>query len=186
MAHPSIDWLRNFDEALAESRNARKPVLIDICKAPCAGCEKLDKETFSNQVVSREISERFIAVKLDLFDDRRWVRPLNVFWTPTILFADRRGIVHYKSLNFLPPAEFVDLLDLGEAMTRMRWANYDRASELLAGIPNRNPDSPWAPEAIYRRGLVEYLQSNDNASMYEIWQELRDRFPDSIWTKRIP
>ncbi len=142
--------------------------------------------TYPDAAVGRAIAERFVPLKLDLFADREAVRPLNVVWTPTLLFADRRGTVHHRSLNFLPPADFLDLLDVGEANVRLRWAEYDRAIELLGAVSARNPDAPTAPEAIFLRGIATYLKTRDDGAMRAIWRELRDRFPDSIWTRRIP
>ena len=142
--------------------------------------------TYPDPAVAAAVSERFVPLRLDLFGDRAVVRPLNVVWTPTLLFADRRGTVHYRSLNFLPPADFLDLLDIGEANVRIRWGEYDLATELLAAVTERNPAAPFAPEAIYRRGIAAYLKTRSNDAMYAIWQELLDRFPDSIWAHRVP
>jgi len=142
--------------------------------------------TYPDAAVRRAIAGRFVPLRLDLFADREVVRPLNVVWTPTLLFADRRGTVHHRSLNFLPPADFLDLLDVGEASVRMRWGEYDRSIELLAAVTARDPDAPTAAEAIFLRGIVTYLQTRDNSAMHRVWAELRERFPESIWTRRIP
>ena len=132
------------------------------------------------------MSDRFVPLRLDLYADRAVVRPLNVIWTPTLLVADRRGTVHYRSLNYLPPADFLDMLDIGEANARLRWAEYDRAIELLAAVPARHPSGPLAPEAIYWQGISVYLKTHSNDAMYAVWQEILDRYPDSIWARRIP
>ena len=142
--------------------------------------------TYPDPAVSAAVTERFVPLRLDLFGDRAVVRPLNVIWTPTLLFADRRGVVHYRSLNYLPPADFLDLLDIAEASVRLRWGEYDRAIALLAAVTERNPDAPFAPEALYRRGIAVYLKSRSNDEMYAVWQQLLDRFPDSIWARRVP
>ena len=52
-------------------------------------------------------------------------------------------------------------------------------------MPARHPDGPLTPEAIYWRGIAAYLKTRDNAAMYAIWQEILDRFPDSIWARRL-
>ncbi|MEA2583265.1 MAG: hypothetical protein QOF33_1350 [Thermomicrobiales bacterium] len=142
--------------------------------------------TYPDPTVAAAVSERFVPLRLDLFRDRDVVRPLNVIWTPTLLFADRRGTVHYRSLNFLPPADFLDLLDIGEANVRLRWGEHDRAITLLTAVTDRNPDAPLAPEAIYQRGIATYLKTHSNQELYSVWQGLLDRFPDSIWSRRIP
>jgi hypothetical protein len=136
--------------------------------------------------VQAAISERFVPLRLDLFADRAVVRPLNAIWTPTLLVADRRGTVHYRSINYLPPADFLDMLDIGEANARLRWAEYDRAIALLAGVPVRHPDGPLAPEAIYWQGIAVYLKTRSNDAMYAVWKAILDHYPESIWARRIP
>jgi hypothetical protein len=142
--------------------------------------------TYPDPAVAAAIVERFVPLRLDLFRDRTVVRPLNVIWTPTLLFADRRGTVHYRSLNFLPPTDFLDLLDIGEANVRLRWGEYDQAIALLAAVTERNPAAPLAPEAVYRRGIAVYLKTRSNDAMYAVWKDLLKRFPDSIWAHRVP
>lgn len=142
--------------------------------------------TYRDPAVQQAITERFVPLKLDLAADRGVVRSLNVIWTPTLLFADRRGVVSHQGINFLPPPDFLDLLDVGEALVRLRWAEYDRAIALLATVSERDPDAPMAPEAIYWRGIAVYLRGHSSPEMERVWGELRTRFPDSIWTRRIP
>lgn len=142
--------------------------------------------TYRDPAVSAAVHERFVPLKLDLVADRAVVRPLNVIWTPTLLFADRRGVVSHQGINFLPPADFLDLLDVGEALVRLRWAEYDRAGALLAAVSERDPDGPTVPEALYWRGIAAYLKGRDHAAMDAVWEEIRRRFPGSIWARRIP
>ena len=142
--------------------------------------------TYPDARVQTAIADRFVPLRLDLFKDRAIVRPLNVIWTPTLLIADRRGIVHFRNVNFLPPDDFLDMLDIGEANTRLRWAEYDRAIALLAVVTDRQPGGVFAAEAIYWRGIAVYLKTHSNAEMYRVWQEILDRFPESVWAKRVP
>jgi hypothetical protein len=142
--------------------------------------------TYPDARVQTAIADRFVPLRLDLFKDRAVVRPLNVIWTPTLLVADRRGTVHYRNVNFLPPNDFLDMLDLGEASSRLRWAEYDHAIELLAAVTDRQPDGVFAAEAIYWRGITTYLKTHNNDEMYRVWQEILDRFPESVWAKRVP
>lgn len=143
--------------------------------------------TYPDARVAQAIAERFVPLRLDLFRDPREVlRPLNVIWTPTILFADRRGDVHYRNINFLPPDLYLTLLDIGEANVDLRWSRTDHALALLSGAYERDPDNLLAPEVLYWWGVAVYLKTRSNAKMYEVWDVLRERFPDSIWTQRVP
>jgi hypothetical protein len=162
-------------------------MLIDVYKDNCGGCERLDADTFSDLVIAREISERFIPLKLHLHNDRKVVRDWGLFWTPTVLFADRSGKLRYESVNFLPPEQFIDILDIGEARVAMRWREFEKAIRLLEDVEARHPDGPLTAEAMYWRGMAEYfLEGSNPAASKRVWAELSAAFPDSIWAKRQP
>lgn len=128
-----------------------------------------------------------MLLRLDLFrSPREVVRPLNVIWTPTLLFCDRHLTVHYRSLNFLPPRHFLTMLDIGEAEVGLRWSRNEQAIELLERAYETDPDGPFAAEALYRRGIATYLKTHSNPQMYAIWDVLRERFPESVWAQRVP
>jgi hypothetical protein len=128
-----------------------------------------------------------VLLRLDLFrSPREVVRPLNVIWTPTLLFCDRHLTVHYRSLNFLPAKHFLTLLDIGEAEVGLRWGRNAEAIELLEHAYDRDPDGPFAAEALYRRGIATYLKTHSNPEMYKVWDVLRERFADSVWAQRVP
>ena len=183
----SITWLDDFAEAVTVARKQRKPILIDVYQDDCGGCDKLDDETFADPDVVREIAFRFVPLKLDLFQDREFTRQHQVFWTPTILIADHSGKVRYTSVNYLPPAEFRDILDIGEGLAAMRWKGYDKAIDLFTDVRDRTPEGPLTAEAIYWRGIAAYFRDGKSSTSANAeWNELLERFPDSIWAKRVP
>jgi len=183
----TVDWMHDLAEASVRARKERKPILIDVYQDDCGGCDKLDDVTFSDPTVAQAIAARFVPLKLDLLQDREFTRQHQVFWTPSILIADHSAKVRYTSVNYLPPAEFLDILDIGEGLAAMRWKGYDKAIGLFTEVRDRAPHGPLTPEAIYWRGIAAYFRdgkSSDSANTE--WAELLERFPDSIWAKRIP
>jgi hypothetical protein len=186
-APPEIAWLDDFGAATAQARAQRRPILVDVYQEDCGGCDKLDRETLADPQVRTAIASRFIPVKLHLHRDRAFMRDHQVFWTPTILFADRTGRVRYTSVNYLPAPEFLDILDIGEAMVLMRWRAYDESIALLAALEYRSPSGALTAEAIYWRGVAAYFRDGKSSSSANSeWAELLSRFPDSVWAKRVP
>lgn len=184
---PAIAWLDSFADAVAVSCKQRHPILIDIYQDDCGGCDKLDDVTFADAGVAQTIADRFVPLKLDLYQDREFTREHQVFWTPTILIADHSGRVRYTSVNYLPPAEFLDVLDIGEGLARMRWQGYPKAIDLFTQVEQRTPDGPLTPEAIYWRGVAAYFRDGKSSrSAHGEWDGLVERFPNSIWAKRVP
>lgn len=186
VSHP-LTWLTDWDEAKQRSRSERKPILVDVYQDSCGGCERLANETFVDTQVVAEISRRFIPIKLHLFHDRAVVRDWGLFWTPTVLFADRSGKIRYESVNYVPAEVMLDILDIGEARVAMRWKEMDTAIQRLRDVELRHPDGPMTAEAIYWRGMAEYFRDgNAPAAAKHVWAEIGERFPDSIWAKRQP
>ena len=131
------------------------------------------------------VEARFVALRLDHKDPH--VRELHVAWLPTILVADRRGVVHERNVNSVPPAEFLDFLDLGEAKTRMREARYDEAVARLDAALSRRPDGPLHPELLYWLGIAGYYRGGgDGEARDRAWADLTARYPGSIWALRVP
>ena len=180
-------WLTDWEQAKTASRAERKPILLDVYQDNCSGCDRLAGETFTDPAVAREIADRFIAVKLHLFQDRAVVRDWGLFWTPTVLFADRTGKIRYESVNYVPADVMLDILDIGEARVAMRWKEMDTAIARLLDVEQRHPDGPMTAEAIYWRGMAEYFrEGNQPAIAKRVWAKITEEFPDSIWAKRQP
>lgn len=187
MTPDTISWIANWDEAKVRSRAERKPILIDVYQDNCSGCERLMMETFTDPQVIQEVNDRFIPVHLHMFNDRAIVRDWGLFWTPTVLFADRTGKIRYESINYIPADVMLDVLDIGEARVAMRWKEMDNAIQRLLSVEHRHPDGPMTAEAIYWRGMAEYFRDGGKpATAKRVWAEINERFPDSIWAARQP
>ncbi len=59
-----IRWL-SFEEAVSLSEQTPKKLFIDVYTDWCGWCKRMDKTTFSDPDVAREINRHFYPVKLD-------------------------------------------------------------------------------------------------------------------------
>jgi len=140
---------------------------------------------YPDAAVTEAVEERFVALRLDHKAPR--VRDLKIVWLPTVLVLDRRGVEHYRSVNAVPPAEFLDILDLGEAFACLREAAYDRSAALLDAALTRRPDGPLHPELLFWLGVAGYFQGGrDGDARDRAWADLMTRYPASIWALRVP
>ena len=133
------------------------------------------------------IAEHFLPVRLMLnrAADQAHFRAQRVIWTPTLVMLDYRGVGHYQSPGYLPPALFLQMLRVGLARTQIAWARYDQAAAHLAAVADDRA-SPLAPEALYWQGIAWYLQARRRASMMRAWSRLLAEHPASIWAARVP
>jgi len=63
-AQEKINWL-SFTDAIEKNKENPKPILIDIYTDWCGYCKKMDKETYSNDVIIKYINNNFYAIKFD-------------------------------------------------------------------------------------------------------------------------
>ena len=141
--------------------------------------------TYPDPAVIQAVSARFVPLRLDHRDPN--VRQLNLLWLPTLYVLDKRGAIHYRSVNALPPADLLDVLDLGEAHARMKGGKAELAERLLRAALDRRDHGPLTDELLYWWGIARYFTGgHDHAARDEAWAQLRERYPDSIWSHRIP
>jgi hypothetical protein len=143
--------------------------------------------TYPEPAVERFVAEHFVGVKLMLNNraDQPHFRSQRVIWTPTIVILDHRGVGHYQSPGYLPPALFLAMLRIGLARAQIAWARYDEAATHLAAVADERA-SALAPEALYWLGVAQYLKEHKRAPMMQAWNRLRQEHPASIWAARVP
>jgi hypothetical protein len=142
--------------------------------------------TYPDPAVAAAVAEAFVPLRLDFRDPH--FRELNVVWLPTVIIRDHRGREHYRNVNALPPADFLDVLALGEAHARLKeGGGAPRAERVLAAALDRRDDGPLHPELLYWHAIAGYFLGNhDDLFRDRVWGELLRRYPDSIWAHRVP
>ena len=85
----SIKWADWERAAFERARGERKPVLLSIVAAWCAGCAEMDRTSYGEPRVVSLVEERFVPIRVDA--DRR----------PDI--ADRYGLGGWPTTAFLTP-----------------------------------------------------------------------------------
>ena len=122
-----IAWLHDEQAAIAQSRATGKPIVADFFADWCAACKELDKHTWNDPAVAREVAEKFVPLKVDATDDTPAIDQLTskygVPGLPTVLmFAckdaapppDAHCAVPQSGpgrvTGFLPPPEMLERL----------------------------------------------------------------------------
>jgi uncharacterized protein YyaL (SSP411 family) len=98
-AHNPVDWYPWGAEAFAKARAEDKPILLSVGYATCHWCHVMERESFEDPALARQLAAGFVAIKVDreelpdvdhvymsalqvLTGQGGW--PMNMFLTPRL------------------------------------------------------------------------------------------------------
>jgi len=138
-AHNPVDWYPWGEEAFAKARAEDKPILLSVGYATCHWCHVMERESFEDEAIARQLAHGFVAIKVDreelpdvdhvymtalqaLSGHGGW--PMNMFLTPQL--APFYGGTYY------PPRPRHGLPSFADILRAVREAWTTRRAELEA------------------------------------------------------
>ena len=64
-AHNPVDWFPWGDEALTKSKAEDKPILLSIGYSACHWCHVMERESFEDEGIARQMNQDFVSIKVD-------------------------------------------------------------------------------------------------------------------------
>ncbi len=145
-AHNPVDWYPWGEEALQEAKRQDRPIFLSIGYATCHWCHVMERESFENEALARQMNELFICIKVDREElpevDALYMEfaqsmmssaagwPLNVILTPDLL--------PFFAATYLPPISSRGMMGMDALVQRIRevWQSgeRERVSEQAARI----------------------------------------------------
>ncbi len=142
-AHNPVDWYAWGDEALQKAKTENKLILVSIGYAACHWCHVMEKESFENETVAKQMNENFINIKIDreerpdldhiymdavqaLTGSGGW--PLNVFLTP--------DCKPFYGGTYFPPVKAFNRTSWTDVLTALTLAWTERKDEIESQAEN--------------------------------------------------
>jgi hypothetical protein len=138
-AENPVDWYPWGGEALARSAREDTPILLSIGYSACHWCHVMERESFENEAIARQMNESFVCVKVDREErpdldhvyqlvvqlmGRSGGWPLTVFLTP-----DQKP---YFGGTYFPPADRYGVPGFPKVLSAVLQAYRTRREEVLA------------------------------------------------------
>jgi uncharacterized protein YyaL (SSP411 family) len=60
-----VDWFPWGDEALARAKKEDKPILLSIGYSACHWCHVMERESFEDAAIARQMNDAFVCIKVD-------------------------------------------------------------------------------------------------------------------------
>ncbi|MGH7390858.1 MAG: thioredoxin domain-containing protein [Candidatus Rokuibacteriota bacterium] len=149
-AHNPVDWYPWGDEAFERARLEDKPVLLSVGYSACHWCHVMERESFEDPAIARQMNEHFVSVKVDREErpdvDQIYMQAVQAMtghggW-PMTVFLSPDGRPFYGGTYFPPVPRhgmpsFPQLLEAIAHAWRERRGEVLQSSEQIAGELNR-------------------------------------------------
>jgi thioredoxin-related protein len=120
-AESGLEWM-SYAEGVARAKAEGRFVLIDFWTSWCHWCKVMDRETYADELVLARLRESFVAIKVDAesrkpqgageaMNGRDLAGAYQVGNYPTTWFVDSEGAKIAPLSGYMPPKEFIIVLD---------------------------------------------------------------------------
>ncbi len=99
----TIAWRTELSQALAESKQSGKPVLVDFNAVWCPPCLAMKHDTWTDSAVEQAVSASTVPLLVDIDQDPATASRYGIEAIPTVLMLDGDGRV-LRTAGFLPPS----------------------------------------------------------------------------------
>ncbi|MGB7156774.1 MAG: DUF255 domain-containing protein [Tepidisphaeraceae bacterium] len=176
--HNPVDWYPWGPEALEASRKQDKPIFLSVGYSTCYWCHVMERQSFENPAVAKEMNERFINIKVDREErpdvDQLYMTAVQVLtrhggWPMSVwLTPDLRP---FYGGTYFPPEDahgrpgFVTVLRELEDAYKNRKDDVEKTATQLKGILEQlaepaPPDKPIAIDRHFVGALIERSTSD--------------------------
>ena len=145
---------------------------------------RLEQESYEDAGLASFIEDNFVPLHVHVKENPKNFRRFDAFWTPTVLVLDPDGKERWRLEGYLPKDEFRAHLEMGLArlaLSRKDWADAERR---YAAVAENFPDSKYAPQAVYYRGVSRYSGSHDHNDLGSTADALKEKFEGNEWQLR--
>lgn len=105
----SIPWVKDYSGALERARSERLPVITYLFTDWCSYCKQMEGSTFQDPLLTEQMSEKFVWVKLNAETDEQGIRLRDEYLIsgyPTFLVLDAEGRELDRMEGYIPAAAF--------------------------------------------------------------------------------
>jgi thioredoxin-related protein len=105
-----INWAQSPKVATSLARRSRLPIVAFITSDHCGYCRKMERNSWSNPTIIRQVESGFVPLKLHAARDRRIVASLGIRSFPTTILFTPEGKIINKVSGYMPPNRLAGLL----------------------------------------------------------------------------
>ncbi len=138
-AHNPVDWYPWGEDAFELAAREDKPIFLSIGYATCHWCHVMERESFENEVIAKQMNEAFVCIKVDREErpdiDNIYMTVCQMMtgqggWPLTILMTAEKKPFH--AATYIPPDSRYGRIGMKQLVPRITDAWKNRRNEILA------------------------------------------------------
>ena len=170
--HNPVDWYPWGEEAFEAAREQNKPIFLSVGYSTCYWCHVMERQSFENADIAKEMNDRFINIKVDREErpdvDQLYMTavqvltrhggwPMSVFLTPDL--RPFYGGTYFPPTDMHGRAGFVTVLKGIEDAYKNRPSDVEQTANQLVGILREisEPEPPEAPVTIDEKWIDQLV-----------------------------
>lgn len=122
----SIHFLNKpIDSLYYQAKIENKLIFIYLYTEWCGPCKWMDKNTFTNNQVTKYYNNHFINIKIDAEKDTNfnWINYYDISCFPTFLYLDDAGTLCHRTCGMRGPEDFIQLGEIAQD-TALQYRTY--------------------------------------------------------------
>jgi protein disulfide-isomerase len=102
----ALKWSKDMKTAWKTAQEKEQPLLLFVSSTNCPYCERMKKQTLQDESIVKQVSEGYIAVKVDAKEDPELLKKLRVRLLPTTVILNPDGVVVESIRGFQTAEQF--------------------------------------------------------------------------------
>ena len=109
-AAAAVDF-KKYDEAISQAAQQNKHVMLYFWADWCQYCAMFNNEVLPNEKVIESLNDSFLSVQVNIEEDPELAEKYEARTLPMIVFLDAKGEVAGYLPGYLPPGDFLEILN---------------------------------------------------------------------------
>ena len=155
-AADNLPWQFDYAKALAESRESRKPVLLDFTASWCGPCRMMENTTFADPSVGKLLAG-YVLVKIDIDQESALATRYKVQSIPTCIMLNQFGDLVDRHTGYVPAQKFTAWLEASAklpAASAVETKSAAATRDIMQTVRALESDNPVTRDAALARLLA--------------------------------
>ncbi len=101
----AVEWVKDYEQGLAQARDEKRPVILDFYADWCGWCKVLDREVYAHPDMAKPLAA-YVCIKIDVDREPQVAHAYQVSSLPRTVVLNAEGRIVGDQIGYLPKERF--------------------------------------------------------------------------------